>query len=281
MFKKIISAIFIVLLLMSGCTKKEEKIFDITSLPEEYSEAVIEINGGKPYFTKEELEEAQVVYEEYGALDELGRATYAMASIDQSLMPTTERGDISFIHPTGWHSDRYDFIDQENLYNRCHLIARSLTAEDANERNLITGTRYMNTEGMLPYEEMVAHYIHETDHHVLYRVTPIFYGDDLVARGVLMEAQSIEDDEISFCIFAYNVEPGIIIDYATGDNHEDTSMMDDGKIEEFIINTNTRKFHHLDCKSVDDIGPDNKEYYKGTRADLINKHYEPCGACAP
>ena len=279
MFKKIFLYLVLFAILLSGCAKKE--VFDISLIPNEHSEAVIEINDGRPYFTKEELDGADTAYEEYGELDDLDRATYAMASIDRSLMPTTERADISFIHPTGWHSDRYDFIAQENLYNRCHLIARSLTAEDANEKNLITCTSYMNTEAMLPYEEALASYIKETDNHVLYRVTPIYYGEELVARGVLMEAQSIEDDAISFCVFAYNEEPGVIIDYATGDNYEDTSYLEVGEFREYIINTNTRKFHYPDCPSVDDIASDNKKRYEGTRADLISKDYEPCGRCKP
>ena len=135
-------------------------------------------------------------------------------------MPTEKRGSISEVKPTGWHSVKYDNVDGKSLYNRCHLIGYQLTAENANQQNLITGTRYLNVDGMLPFENMVADYVKETDNHVLYRVTPIFTGDNLVAYGVLMEGYSVEDegDGICFCVYAYNVQPGITIDYATGDS---------------------------------------------------------------
>ena len=159
-------------------------------------------------------------FEEYSDLDELGRCGAAYANIGQDLMPTQKRGDISRVKPTGWRSVKYDIVDGKHLYNRCHLIGYQLTAENANEKNLITGTRYMNVDGMLPFENMVADYIKETDNHVLYRVTPIFDGNDLVAQGVQMEACSVEDDGEGICfnVFVYNVQPGIEIDYATGES---------------------------------------------------------------
>lgn len=271
----------LILLSLLGC-QKEEVLIDKDDIPAYNEEPYIVINNDHPYFTSEEIKEAkESVYEEYGDLDELGRCTYAIASIDQSLMPTSERGDISFIHPTGWHSDRYNFVDQEMLYNRCHLIGRMLTGEDANENNLITGTRYMNTEGMLPFEELVAEHIDATDHHVLYRVTPIFVDDELVARGVLIEAKCTHDDSLEFCIFAYNVEPGVIIDYKTGDNWEDTSHKDDDDIEDYILNTNSKKFHTLTCDSVKEINLTNKQSYHGSREELLLRGYTPCGACNP
>ena len=176
---------------------------------------------GSPTFTDSELERAcSGVFEDYSPLDTLGRCGTALACVGEETMPTTKRGDISKIHPSGWRQRFYDFVDQEALYNRCHLIARSLSAEDANAQNLITGTRYMNTQGMLPFEEDTVAYIRRTGNHVLYRTTPIFEGDDLVASGVHLEARSVEDDGAGICfnVYCYNVEPGVGIDYATGDN---------------------------------------------------------------
>ena len=171
------------------------------------------VNGNVPGFSEKDLTAAS--FESYSELDSLGRCGTAFACLGQDLMPRGERGDISGIHPTGWHSVQYDFIEGKNLYNRCHLIGWQLSGEDANRKNLITGTRYMNVEGMLPFENMVADYIKETGCHVLYRVTPVFQGSNLVADGVLMEAMSVEDqgESISFCVFVPNVQPGVAIDY--------------------------------------------------------------------
>lgn len=179
----------------------------------------IVINGNIPAFTEDEL--ASDTFEEYGSLDDLGRCTQAFALVGKETMPTEKRGNISGVHPTGWHNDRYTFVDGDILYNRCHLLGFQLTGENANKNNLITGTRYMNVQGMLPFEEDIASYVRETGDHVLYRVTPIFEGDDLLAQGVQMEAFSVEDDGAGICfnVFCYNVQPGVIIDYATGDNH--------------------------------------------------------------
>lgn len=179
--------------------------------------AYVEVNGGEPEFS--EYDKIQGSFEEYAPLDELGRCGTAYACIDESMMPTEERGSIGSIKPTGWHTIRYDdLIPDKYLYNRCHLIGFQLTGENANERNLVTGTRYLNVKGMLPFEDEVAEYIRETGNHVLYRVTPVFAGDNLVCSGVHMEAQSLEDDAIAFNVFVYNAQPGIIIDYATGDS---------------------------------------------------------------
>ncbi len=221
-------------LLLSGCgtANHSEDLSPAVSLPSEtaassitladippYSgEPAVEVNDNQPFFTEDEI--TTEVFETYSNLDALGRCGTAYANICRELMPTEARGDIHEIHPTGWHSSRYDFIDGESLYNRCHLIAHELAGEDANEKNLITGTRYFNVDGMQPYENAVADYVYETNGHVLYRVTPLFDGDNLVADGVLMEAYSVEDGGrgICYCVFCYNVQPGIIIDYATGDN---------------------------------------------------------------
>ena len=180
------------------------------------------LGENQPLFDEDDI--TAVSNEFYSELDSLGRCGYTMACIGEDLMPTQPRESISQVKPTGWKQKKYDFVDGESLYNRCHLIGFQLTGENANERNLITGTRYMNTEGMLPFENMVADYIKETGNHVLYRVTPIFQGDELVARGVQMEAFSVEDsgDGICFCVYIYNNQPGVTIDYATGHNWLET-----------------------------------------------------------
>ena len=191
------------------------------------------------------------------------------------------QGKIGQIKPSGWHTVKYDNVDGKYLYNRCHLIGYQLTAENANEKNLITGTRYMNVDGMLPFENMVADYIKETEHHVRYRVTPIYEGDNLVASGVEMEAESVEDEGegLSFHVYVYNVQPGIEIDYATGDNHEtdteQTNQASDNQVESYVLNTNNKKFHKPTCSSVKDMKEKNKETYEGTREELIQKGYEP------
>ena len=185
-----------------------------------YSEvAYTEINGNIPFFTEEEM--TTEAFEFYSELDLLGRCGSAFANVCQELMPTEERGSIGMVKPTGWHTVKYpEVISDLYLYNRCHLIGYQLTGENANEKNLITGTRYLNVEGMLPFENMVAEYVRETDNHVLYRVTPKFTGNNLVADGVLMEAYSVEDagEGVSFCVFVYNVQPGVEIDYRTGES---------------------------------------------------------------
>lgn len=201
-----------------------KETFDFAAIPAYEGKAYVAVNGNVPFFTEEELSSAS--YETYGELDPLGRCTVCVASVGQNLMPTEERGSIGAVKPTGWHTVKYDFIDGKYLYNRCHLIGYQLTGENANEKNLITGTRYLNIEGMLPFENMVADYVKETDQHVMYRVTPVFEGDNLLASGVLMEGKSVEDngEGILFCVFAYNVQPGVSIDYATGESSADGTI---------------------------------------------------------
>ena len=242
-------------------------------------------------------------FETYSDLDELGRCGVAYANVCQELMPTQKRGKIGQVKPSGWQTAKYDSVDGKYLYNRCHLIGYQLTGENANEKNLITGTRYLNVDGMLPFENMVADYVKETGNHVLYRVTPIFTGDNLVADGVQMEAESVEDngDGILFNVFCYNVQPGIGIDYATGDNWEDDSIPQAEEPDEsqtqpaydeeetdtqsesvgttYIINTNTGKFHYPQCSSVGQMNDSNKEEYTGSRDDLIAQGYSPCKRC--
>ena len=183
----------------------------------------VEINDNNPFFTDADLTEE--AFESYSNLDSLGRCGQAYANVCKELMPTEERGEIGSVKPSGWHTVKYDCVSGKYLYNRCHLIGYQLTAENANEKNLITGTRYLNVEGMLPFENMVADYVEETNNHVLYRVTPYYEGDNLLASGVLIEAKSVEDDGdgILFNVYCYNVQPGISINYANGDSAEDGS----------------------------------------------------------
>ena len=191
-------------------------IFSLDMVPPYSGRAYADINGDVPFFTEEEM--TAEAFHEYWPLDELGRCTGAYACVGPETLPKQKRGDISQVRPTGWNTNRYDDIDGEMLFNRCHLIGHLLTGQDANERNLITGTRYMNVEGMLPFEESVVMYVEGTGHHVMYRVRPYFEGDNLVCTGVLMEARSVEDPRVQFCAFCYNVQPGFEINYATGDN---------------------------------------------------------------
>ena len=203
----------------TGQTKQNTTSTQVDYAPTAYDGSpYVEVNNNIPDFPASDY--TTTSFERYGKLDKLGRCTTAYANIGRDLMPTEKRGDISQIKPSGWHSVRYDCVEGKSLYNRCHLIGYQLTAENANKQNLITGTRYLNVIGMLPFENMVADYVHETNNHVLYRVTPIFDGSDLVARGVLMEAWSVEDggDGVCFNVYCYNVQPGVEIDYATGDN---------------------------------------------------------------
>ena len=192
---------------------------DLAAIPAYSGEPYAVVNGNIPYFTESDLTSESFEY--YSDLDELGRCGTAYSSVGTDLMPTEKRGSISKVKPSGWQVSKYDFVDGKYLYNRCHLIGYQLTAENANEKNLITGTRYLNVDGMLPFENLVADYVKETENHVLYRVTPVFEGDNLVASGVLMEAESVEDagDGVEYCVYVYNVQPGVEIDYATGENH--------------------------------------------------------------
>lgn len=278
-------------------SQSQERISTFTTwngqetVPVYSGEPYAELNGNIPYFT--DREKTEDVFEHYSDLDTLGRCGAAYANICKELMPTEKRGEIGMIKPTGWHTVRYDdIISDKYLYNRCHLIGFQLAGENANEKNLVTGTRYMNVDGMLPFENMIADYVKETDNHVLYRVTPIFVGDDLVCRGVEMEAYSVEDngEGTSFHVFVYNIQPGIEIDYATGDSWVANSMADivDDTAEHaqyattlYVINAKTRKFHFPDCDSVGKISKQNKKERETDRAELIAEGYTPCGSCKP
>lgn len=259
----------------------DNKTFSIDDIPAFSNSPYAVINDNIPYFTKEEL--TTTSYEKYGELDNLGRCTIAIASIGKDLMPTEERGNISSVKPTGWQVAKYDFVDGKYLYNRCHLIGFQLTGENANEQNLITGTRYMNVQGMLPFENMIADYIKETGNHVLYRVTPIFEGNNLVASGVLLEAKSIEDDGegIEFNVYCYNVQPGVKIDYSNGNSSLEETQNSNEKEETYILNTNSKKFHKPTCSGVNNISEKNKSEYTGTKSNLLMQGYTPCGNCNP
>ena len=267
----------------SSAVELNEKSYSLDKIPEYEGRPYVVINNNNPDFTEKQLKAKS--YESYGKLDSLGRCTECIACIGTDLMPTGERDSISAIKPTGWQTSRYDFVDGESLYNRCHLIAYQLAGEGANPYNLITGTRYMNTEGMLPFEESVGNYVRETNNHVLYRVTPIFSGNELVARGVQMEALSIEDGgkAIRFNVYCYNVQPQVAIDYKTGKNHLDKkeTATSKGKNASYVLNVNSKKFHRPDCDSVKDISEKNKKVFNGKRQDLIDSGYEPCSSCNP
>lgn len=272
-----------------------ESYVTVDDVPAYSGEPYVEVNDNQPEFTEEEL--TTVSYEEYSELDELGRCQSAEACIGQDLMPTEARESISSVKPTGWKNKSYDTVDGGYVYNRCHLIGFQLTGENANEENLITGTRYMNVEGMLPFEDEVAAYIEETDNHVMYRVTPVFEGDDLVASGVQMQAESVEDDGvgISFNVYVYNVQPYVVIDYKTGENWEGDEIAEpegkwadgteaepsDTKEQMYILNKNTKKFHKPECSGAKKIKVKNKGEYTGSRQTLIDEGYEPCGNCNP
>ena len=292
--------------------------FDLASVPEYDGQPSVEVNGNEPFFEEADFE--RPTFEEYSELDARGRCGTAFALIGSETMPTEPRGDISSIRPSGWHNDTYDWVDQYFLFNRCHVIGWQLAGENDNELNLITGTRYMNTQGMLPYENRVAWYVQSTGNHVLYRVTPIFEGANLVCSGVLMEAESVEDigQGVRFCVYCYNVEPGVRIDYATGANKADGTMgetsgehsentrqndeaqsstaesreepsftiPDESKRAEhgdvkFVLNVSTGKFHLPHCPSVTDMREYNKFLFNGTREEAIELGFKPCGSCKP
>jgi len=269
--------------------------FDFKSIPAYSGKAYIAVNDNNPYFTESDLTTKS--FEKYAPLDSLGRCGVAYANVGIDIMPTEKRGSIGMVKPSGWHSIKYENVDGKYLYNRCHLIGYQLSAENANTSNLITGTRYLNIQGMLRFENMVADYVKETNNHVLYRVTPIFEGNNLLASGVLMEGYSVEDDGAGICynVYCYNVQPGIIIDYATGDSKAEDgsapygssvvvtkpSQQNNTSKITYIGNKNTKKFHYPDCSSVDQMKETNKVYLTGTREQVIRQGYDSCGRCCP
>ena len=268
--------------------------FSLADAPEYSGKPSAQVNGGVPFFS--DADRSRGAFEEYAPLDALGRCGTAFALIGRETMPTEERGSIGMVKPSGWQTIRYDgIVDGNYLYNRCHLIGYQLAGENDNELNLITGTRSMNTQGMQPYEDRVAAYVERTGNHVLYRVTPVFEGNDLVARGVLIEAESVEDEGagVRFCTWCYNVEPGIDINYATGEStltesargSEEAPASEGGSSDEevrtYVLNTNTHKFHYPYCGSVNAMADHNKCIVESTRSQIIGDGYTPCAICNP
>lgn len=261
--------------------------FNLEHINEYNGQLIQEINNGIPFFTKDEI--ISEAYESYSAFDDLNRVQVAMACIGPELMPYDDRESISHVDIDGMKQAKYDIVDGKYLYNRSHLIGFQLTGENDNIYNLMTGTRYFNTEGMLGFENIVAQYVTDTFNHVMYRVTPYFKDDELVARGVLMEAYSVEDNGngVSFNVFIHNIQPGIIIDYKTGtskliNNHTlDTNNTNKEDILTYAINTNTHKFHHTNCKHAKSIKDKNYKKLTSNRLDIINKGYDPCKVCNP
>lgn len=256
----------------------------IKDIPEYSGSPYIAINDNQPSFTSDDY--TTTAFEKYAELDYLGRCGVTYACVGVEIMPTEDRGSIGQVKPTGWVTAKYDFVDGKYLYNRCHLIGFQLTGENANTQNLITGTRYMNTEGMLPFENMIADYVKETENHVLYRVTPIFDGENLVARGVQMEAYSVEDDGEGICfnVYCYNVQPGVIIDYATGKSHLDTETTtkaeDDVNASQYVLNTSSKKIHNPTCSGTKNMKEENKKTVNGAEVkSYLNDGYEYCGNC--
>ena len=271
------------------------------------------VNDGEPVFTDEQRA-AETGYERYGKLDELGRCTAAFAVVGPETQPTEKRGSIGEVRPSGWQMAKYDFVEGKYLFNRCHLLGYQLTGENANERNLITGTRYLNVQGMLPFENAVADYVDATGNHVLMAVMPVFEGSELVARGVHMMAESVEDggEGVAFNVFCYNVQPGVVIDYGTGESmlEEEATLLpdvsgaekapatasdgggeasekgatgsaEDKGVAEYVLNTNSKRFHIPSCSSVDQMSPKNREDVEDTRENLIANGYDPCKRCNP
>lgn len=312
-------------LALAGCSggsggQPSDDAISLEDIPAYSGTPYVEINDNIPDFTVEELS-AKPGTEEYGKLDSLGRCTETFANVGLETMPTEKRGDISEIHPTGWKQNFYPFVEQEALYNRSHLIGYQLTAENANERNLITGTRYMNADGMEPFESMIAQYVKRSKNHVIYRVVPVFEGSNLLASGVHMVAQSVEDKGrgISFNIYCYNVQPGVGIDYKTGKNWSDkssntgltnnnpynssngykpsssssynsgsnggssanSSNASKGQVMTYVLNTSSMKFHLPACQGVQNMSASNKKTVKDTRDNLVKQGYAPCGSCNP
>lgn len=262
---------------------------DIADIPEYSGSPYVEVSGNVPSFTDADLSSPA---ETYAPLDSLGRCGSAMAIVSLETMPTEERGSIGMVKPSGWHTVRYDdLIADRYLYNRCHLIGYQLTGENANERNLITGTRHLNVEGMLPFENEVADYVERTGNRVLYRVTPVFVGGELVARGVQMEARSVEDGGagVSFNVFCHNVQPGIEIDYGTGESRRSQTAVDAGGSDSdvysegtaYILNIDSGKFHLPDCPSVGKMADHNKRDIACAYDEMIANGYSPCGNCRP
>ena len=258
----------------------------VDTVPPFSGTAYVVLGDNRPLFKEWEL--TTVSYEKYAPLDALGRCGVTEACVGLDMMPTEDRGSIGQVKPTGWHTVKYDCVDGKYLYNRCHLIGYQLTGENANVCNLITGTRYLNIEGMLPFENMVADYVKETGNHVMYRVTPVLAGDNQLGSGVVMEGWSVEDDGegVCFSVYAYNAQPGVAIDYATGESGlaaegvPTTTTTATPKIT-FILNVNSKKFHLPTCGQAADIKASNRQETDKSRDELLDEVYTPCKSCKP
>ncbi|MBM6682331.1 DNA/RNA non-specific endonuclease [Collinsella intestinalis] len=295
----------------SASASSANATFDLAQIPSYTGSPYTVVNDNVPTFTEADLAGPE---ESYSPLDSLGRCGAAQAIVRPATMPTEERTSIGMIRPSGWHTVRYDdLIADRYLFNRCHLIGFQLAGENANERNLITGTRYLNVEGMLPFENEMADYVRATGNRVLLRATPVFVGDELVARGVHLEAQSVEDNGtgVSFNVFCYNVQPGIDIDYATGESWRAAQPVAEASDESgntaedaapsvdanapaspepagsgstqmtYILNTNTDVFHLPGCGSVNRMSEHNKQEFTGARKEVTAAGFRPCGNCNP
>ncbi len=258
--------------------------YTLEELPAYDGSPTVILNENQPDFP--DRDKTSQAFERYSQLDYFGRCGAAYANVGPETMPTGERGAIGQVKPSGWQTAKYDFVDGKYLYNRCHLIGWQLTGENANELNLITGTRYLNVQGMLPYENEVADYVRETGNHVLYRVTPVYGEGELVARGVEMEAWSVEDEGQGVCfhVYAYNVQPGVVLDYATGASwaqEEDPAQGTEPEGNSYILNTSSKRFHLPSCSGAGSIKEENRQEYAGSREGLIQQGYAPCGTCKP
>lgn len=264
----------------------------LDAIPAYDGKAYVAVNNNEPFFTDSDM--TTTAFENYSDLDSLGRCGVAYANICKDIMPTEERGKIGMIKPSGWHTVKYDVIKDRYLYNRCHLIGYQLAGENANSKNLITGTRYLNVEGMLPFENLVANYVNNTGNHVLYRVTPMFSGSNLVANGVLIEAKSVEDNGggILFNVYCYNVQPGVGINYENGDSWLDgttgsassgsdssvaeNSAADSSNSETMVHITATgKKYHRAGCRTL------KKSDTEVTLDEAKSMGLSPCGICNP
>ena len=283
--------LLLVFALLTGCmTSPPAETIDLETLPDFSGEPYVVLNDNQPSFPEEDLTLTES-FESYSELDDFGRCGAAYANVGRDTMPAPgeQRGSISSVKPTGWKNADYDWVECKHLYNRCHLIGYQLTAENANKENLITGTRYFNVDAMLPFENLVADYVKETGNHVLYRVTPDFREEELVARGAVMEGWSVEDqgEGVCFNVYAYNCQPGVTIDYATGENWASKDGGASGNSssassqETYILNTNSHKFHRPDCGGAGRIQAQHAKEYHGIREQLIADGYSPCGQCHP
>jgi len=290
-------------IIIEESTSKEttpQSEFEFSNIPKYSDKPYVAVNNNIPFFDVSNLTAES--FEKYAPLDSLSRCGVAYACIGKDIMPTEKSGSIGSVKPSGWQTVKYDNVDGKYLYNRCHLIGYQLAGENANEKNLITGTRYLNIDGMLPFENMTADYVKETNNHVLYRVTPIFESDNLLASGVLMEGYSVEDKGagICFCAYAYNVQPDIEIDYSNGNSKlvpsgknpskeetktltqsSDASSAEISQSSTYILNTNSNKFHYPFCSAVTQISEKNKQEYSGTRDKVVEQGFVPCKRCSP